>query len=1009
MNKKRLILILISIILIVALVLGGILIFSPSKEETAEQITEKIDALRLTVPDEILLDTDFSEFTPGSLPDGWDKTFAYPFLNDGNKTTSLQSTGGNSSHVTVTQFADLSYLGFSGRDGEHILTSSPVGSENYIVTATVNFSAFKTPFGIVTDISDDYKSTEGVTLLTVSGEDIDKNATDDVYTYVPTFKVSHRTKGDKDFVGTDKAVSSVRVADIDRSAVTITDSKTGEGTIANDTDIVITTIHYNNVSYFYLNDKLIASVDDKNKTGGSRFGFFSDPEGREVKVKNLFVASVKDAAAVLGETAILATATNDDFTKLSALDESYKLYSGQWLDKATRGTAEIKNGGLNITAKNGATAIMLPVMKNNDYHFSAQIKFGGTDGSFGLITCVADPLSGSRGGNLITLSADKSKVSLYTLTVKKKSDIKEYKIADIPNLTLSDKVKIDVYCYGANGYYFVNDLFVGYQKLSRGGKNTEFCGIYSEGCSEITVLNAKTDLLIKKESCSWLKISETSLSIDKNNKVTATVSADLSKNNVFSQTLITDGFDGKNQKLGIICAPSSEEPSEIKIGDKGVTELKVEEITTVAASHRATSSLELTSKNISDYFTFRGYVSITEGDKTTYYYGIPQTYSPAADASGMYLKLSSKQKEVFDTLFKDRLGYIGKYEKTLTFTLFSDFHYKQGMYSTSVADMQAILDRANKSKSEFLLSAGDFCNDFEGSPELMNAFLENNYSLPVYNVYGNHELEAGNNMSYVTPLLTNDKDVIWGTKDGKIGDGSIAYYYFDHGDFRIVCTDTNYSFNPSTQEWEHNYTGSYGPPSGNTNGNSLGPVQLEWLEKVLLDGARTGKSCIVIGHDSFAGKFRSTSPDALAIREIYSKANGIRKGTVLLSINGHIHTNNMAVVEDVLYIDMNTTRNGVWRGTGTEHYSDKHTFDFVEYDSNGNPISTSKKSLNELTMGKNTWFFEDPLSATVKVSQYGTITVEGMESRWIYGINPADAKHDEVPKVSSGSWELLKK
>ena len=117
----------------------------------------------------------------------------------------------------------------------------------------------------------------------------------------------------------------------------------------------------------------------------------------------------------------------------------------------------------------------------------------------------------------------------------------------------------------------------------------------------------------------------------------------------------------------------------------------------------------------------------------------------------------------------------------------------------------------------------------------------------------------------------------------------------------------------------------------------------------------------------------------------------------------------MAVVEDVLYIDMNTTRNGVWRGTGTEHYGSEHTYDYVEYDSQGNVVNSYKRSLNELTMGKNTWFFEDPLSAIVKVSQYGTVSVEGMESRWIYGINPIDPKSDEVPKVTSGKWELVKK
>ena len=342
------------------------------------------------------------------------------------------------------------------------------------------------------------------------------------------------------------------------------------------------------------------------------------------------------------------------------------------------------------------------------------------------------------------------------------------------------------------------------------------------------------------------------------------------------------------------------------------------------------------------------------------------------------------------------------------FTVLSDLHYNEGQYMSSVADLESIFDRANATDSSFVISAGDFCNNFKGSPELMNAWLDNKYGLPAYNIYGNHELEAGNSMDYVTTVLTNDQNVVWGTADGKIGDGSIAYYHADRDGFRIVGIDTNYYWDPSSQSWKHNPTNSYGPPSGITTYNCLGPTQLQWLEEVLTDAARQGIPCIVVSHDSFAGKFGSTSPDASAVREIYAKANAIRKGTVLMSINGHIHTNHQAIVDGVFYLDMNTVRNCTWKGGQTaHHYTGEHTFTKVSYDENGNVIGTDENALlSDLSMGMATWFAADPLSAVITVDQYGNITIDGTESDWIYGIAPSSTASGEEPRVSSGTWKL---
>ena len=343
--------------------------------------------------------------------------------------------------------------------------------------------------------------------------------------------------------------------------------------------------------------------------------------------------------------------------------------------------------------------------------------------------------------------------------------------------------------------------------------------------------------------------------------------------------------------------------------------------------------------------------------------------------------------------------------EALKFSLFADFHYKKGMYAVTYDDLAQILKKAEKEQVEAIFHAGDFTNDYNGSKEVINPLLNNKMGVPVCGVYGNHELECGNAMNDVTKFLTNADNAVWGTTDGKIGDGSIAYYYVDIKNFRIICTDTNYSFNREGF-WEHNRTSSWGAPAENILRNSLGTAQLNWLEEVLIKSAKESKKCIVISHESFSGKFRSTSPDASRIRNLFACANSIKKGTVLMAINGHIHTNNAEVVENVLYLDMNTTRNSWWQLKGSEHYGEEHNYTYTEYE-DGQEKETYERSLGLDRMSKNTWYTKDPLSAIVTVSEDGEITIEGTESSYVYGIEPPETKwNDCEPRVLSGNWKL---
>ncbi|MBQ8254410.1 MAG: hypothetical protein IJY94_02780 [Clostridia bacterium] len=429
-----------------------------------------------------------------------------------------------------------------------------------------------------------------------------------------------------------------------------------------------------------------------------------------------------------------------------------------------------------------------------------------------------------------------------------------------------------------------------------------------------------------------------------------------------------------------------------------------------------------------------------------YFYSDGYAYTPARLANGAHESASTKaEKDIIAEFFGDCGEFVvGSGAKKITFTAFADLHYYKGTYSTTVNDLNAILKSADDTGSAFVLSAGDMCNDFNNSPELVKAFhgyiTAEGKQLNVYNVYGNHELEAsGNTMQGVTPTLTNDANVHWG--DGTVGsvpsDLNIGYYYVDVDGFRIVCVDNNYNYNPNHYKnpdgsmgevvgWEHYAPGHPGTSTAAVNakrgfcegadavactkGGSLGDVQLVWLEEILLEAAGKDLTCIVIGHEAYSGLgFVGDAKDAAEVRAIYKKANDANPGTVMMSINGHWHTNHQGWNDGVFYLDLNTVRNTLWMGTGVPgHYGSEHTYLYQNYDADGNPVGDPvKTSLNSLKGSANTWFSEDPVFATITLNSAGIITIDGVESDWAYGVTPpnlSSLKEGVEPKITSGTF-----
>lgn len=343
----------------------------------------------------------------------------------------------------------------------------------------------------------------------------------------------------------------------------------------------------------------------------------------------------------------------------------------------------------------------------------------------------------------------------------------------------------------------------------------------------------------------------------------------------------------------------------------------------------------------------------------------------------------------------------------LKFLVFSDLHYKKMMYAASVEDLQKIIDRASEENVDFIVHGGDLCNDYLGSPEILQTLLQNKYDLPVYGVFGNHELESENNtMQVVIPKLTNCS-VCFGAED-------VGYWYTDLKGYRLIGLDTNYSYSDALQSWEHNRTASWGAPSGNRFSDSLGPEQLKWLEETIADAAQKGLKVITISHAGLSGTWVGdmhsglkevvkASPDAPAVRGIFTKY----PGTVVLSINGHYHTDHFTVADGIAYFDVNTVQNGFWAPREAHHYAPEHTFAFTDYDKHGNKLETREVPLAELVQATNTWFFAQPLSAVITIGDDGTLKIEGMKTSWKYGVLPDidnDGTKDEIPDRMVRLW-----
>lgn len=336
----------------------------------------------------------------------------------------------------------------------------------------------------------------------------------------------------------------------------------------------------------------------------------------------------------------------------------------------------------------------------------------------------------------------------------------------------------------------------------------------------------------------------------------------------------------------------------------------------------------------------------------------------------------------------------------LKFLVFADLHYFKNVYHASVESLERIMARANAEQVDFVVHLGDFCNHYVDSPEIVRPFLDNPYSLPVYGVYGNHELEKpGNTMELVTASLSN-RPVIFGCEPETEHTG---YWYTDVKGYRLMGLDMNYMYHPEEDRWYHNSAETWPFVKGTERPLSLGSSQLAWIRSTVADAAEKGLTVIVFSHASLAGLWRSC-PDADAVRAIFAEY----PGTVKMALNGHHHTDRFNVRDGIAYFDVNTVHNGFWKPHPDHHYTEEQTFSYTHYE-NGVRGATETRSLRSLRQAKNTWFFTEPTSAVVTLETDGdalSVKIDGCETAWEYGVTPPTDSDAVYPGIRSRSVKV---
>lgn len=265
-------------------------------------------------------------------------------------------------------------------------------------------------------------------------------------------------------------------------------------------------------------------------------------------------------------------------------------------------------------------------------------------------------------------------------------------------------------------------------------------------------------------------------------------------------------------------------------------------------------------------------------------------------------------------------------KRNLKFGVCADVH-KDVMHDSD-ARLKAFIDKASGKDLDFIIQLGDFCRPYDYNKEFLSIW--ESYKGDKYHVIGNHEMDGG----------FSRKDVIefWNVPE--------QYYSFDINGFHIIVLDGN-DKNPSL-----NKAAGYA--------RFIGEKQFEWLKE---DLNSTKLPCIVFSHQTIENNDDGIE-NREEIRELFeteNKNNGFNK--VLACFSGHHHTDYVAEINDIYYIQINSI-SYAWLG-------DK--YQTIRY---GNEID------EKFPWIKYTAPYKDSLFAFVEITN-DNIKIEGVKSSFV--------------------------
>lgn len=283
--------------------------------------------------------------------------------------------------------------------------------------------------------------------------------------------------------------------------------------------------------------------------------------------------------------------------------------------------------------------------------------------------------------------------------------------------------------------------------------------------------------------------------------------------------------------------------------------------------------------------------------------------------------------------------------------VFSDIHYEKGRW-TNTEDMsflEKIMARAESERCDMLIHCGDFMHGVEKDCQKEYLKLYNDFKIPSYHVLGNHD---------------QDQNRYRTTCDAyKMPAG---HYSFDKGGFRFVVADPNY-LRTNDGKFIHYENGNYFRAGKTATTAWIPPEEMEWLRSVIVGSPFP---CVVLSHQSFERGNQDPVKNADEVRAIFNEANAKKPGTVRVVMNGHLHNDNLRILDGILYWDVNSAN---YRWYGKVH--DKYPAEYVKNHRGATRI-----------LG-----WTEPLSGVLTLWPEGRVKIDGSKSDWLFGVTPKDA------------------